>query len=177
MVACLQLAAEQLAKRSHYDFGMRAAVAVLNTAKHYFLYRAGVTEECSGKEPDKLVSEEKAQRVEAMTLCKALRVTNLPKLHPNDQIVFEEILRDVFDEDDLAAAEQSQPLKPFLIKAARDLLLEPSEEFLAKALQVSRPRHCLRRIVNFALNSSLSCGAVCHCCSSRMPPLPHVPCP
>ena len=138
MVTCLQLASEQLARRSHYDFGMRAAVAVLNTAKHLFLEQLKPSTE-NAPSPAKtgcFQNEESPTRLEAKTLCKALRLTNIPKLHPTDKLIFEEILKDVFDEGDLAAAESEESLRLFLREAAEQLLLEPSEELLAKSLQV-----------------------------------------
>ncbi|CDI74192.1 hypothetical protein EPH_0001780 [Eimeria praecox] len=138
MVTCLQLASEQLARRGHYDFGMRAAVAVLNTAKHLFLQqlKPSAVVASSPSKNSCFHSDEAGARLEAMTLCKALRLTNVPKLHPTDKLIFEEILKDVFDESDLAAAESDQSLRPFLKEAAEQLLLEPSEELITKSLQV-----------------------------------------
>lgn len=148
MVTCLQLASEQLARRGHYDFGMRAAVAVLNTAKHIFLQQLNPLAEPvpSPSKSDSFKCEEEATRLEAMTVCKALRLTNIPKLHPTDKLIFEEILKDVFDESDLAAADSEQSLRPFLKEAAEKLLLEPSEELLTTSLQVRwAAKKCLER--------------------------------
>lgn len=141
MVACLKLASEQLAQRSHYHFGMRAAVAVLKTAQHLFLCSAGKEAERPLPCTNDWQRQQEAKRHEAMTLCRALRITTTPKLHPTDQVVFEEILKDVFDEGDLSAAEPHQALKPFLVQAAKQLLVEPSENFLTKALQASCRAH------------------------------------
>lgn len=170
MVTCLELASEQLARRSHYDFGMRAAVAVLNTAKHLFRHQPEATAVREASPVDcHSQSAEEATRHEAVTLCKALRLTNVPKLHPTDQLTFEEILRDVFDEGDLGAAEMQQHLRPFLVEAATQLLLDPSEEFLKKSLQVrwGVEEHCnsimqlqLLATIFFSLHYSYAIPAV-----------------
>ncbi|KAL8453543.1 hypothetical protein Emed_000820 [Eimeria media] len=128
MVTCLRLASEQLSRCSHYDFGMRAAVAVLSTAKRLFL-------ECL-KEPKQSNWQEESTRRESRTICKALRSANLPKLLPADQLAFEEILKDIFEEEDLVDPECQQSLEPFLVQAAKELKVEPSESFVYKALQI-----------------------------------------
>lgn len=136
MITCLQLASEQLSQRSHYDFGMRTAVAVLNIARRLFVESSPSKEAQGVTDASALQRQEEGRRLEVMTLCQALRLANLPKLHPTDQRAFEEILRDVFDEDDLKASETQPLLRPFLVKAAKELCLEPSEGFLEKSLQV-----------------------------------------
>ncbi|OEH75810.1 hypothetical protein cyc_05031 [Cyclospora cayetanensis] len=137
MTNCLHLASEQLERRSHYDFGMRAVVAVLNTAGHLCLHCArAVSESVSKSVRDGLGQGVERQRFEAMVLCKALQLTNIPKLHPTDQIVFDEILQDVFNDGDIAKGETHHSLEPFLKNAARQLMLEPSKKFIEKTLQV-----------------------------------------
>ena len=115
---------------------MRTAVAVLSAAKRTFLNRF---EERLKAHQDPLCAQQNEVheiRQEALALCKALRLTNLPKLHPSDKVVFEEIMKDVFDDEDVAAADQNHSVRPFLVEAAERLCLEPSEEFVTKALQV-----------------------------------------
>ncbi|KAL8274807.1 hypothetical protein Esti_001282 [Eimeria stiedai] len=130
MVTCLRLASEQLSSCSHYDFGMRAAVAVLSTAKRLFPEGFRTADE---KQSD---WQQETTRQEARTICKALRSANIPKLLPADQRGFEEILKDFFEKDDLVDPECQNPLEPFLIQAASSLKVEASKTFVSKALQV-----------------------------------------
>ncbi|KAL8431229.1 hypothetical protein ACSSS7_005428 [Eimeria intestinalis] len=130
MVTCLRLASEQLSPCSHYDFGMRAAVAVLSTAKRLFL-------ECSKtSDAEHSDCQQEAARQESRTICKALRSVNIPKLLPADQLAFEEVLKDIFEEEDLVDPEPRKTVEPFLLQAAGALKVEPSDSFVSKALQV-----------------------------------------
>ncbi|KAL8430370.1 hypothetical protein Efla_001135 [Eimeria flavescens] len=136
MVACLQLASEQLSNHSHYDFGMRAAVAVLNTARRLFCQRSRAMELDSSTVLSESEREEKAKQNEVLTICRALRSANIPKLLPADQLAFDEILKDIFEEGNLKDTGSQHPLKPFLATAATALTFEPSDSFIAKGIQV-----------------------------------------
>lgn len=148
VVLCLRLSAEQLSESSHYDFGLRSAVAVLAVARQMRLQisaagKGAEKEESSSaskKEPssvDDSVSPE-TRRSEARVVCRALRVSTQPKLKPRDCQLFEEILRDLFSPEEIEAEEvdNSAAMRLCLSQAAAELGLDATSLFVEKGIQV-----------------------------------------
>lgn len=72
IVTCLKLCNEQLSPQEHYDFGMRALKAVLNTAKDLF------------------------DDSEEVVILTSLVFVNEPKFTQNDLLLFQGIITDLF---------------------------------------------------------------------------------
>lgn len=115
MVATFRLSSEQLSSQDHYDFGMRA----LNTV----IASAGLL-----KREDPTLDEE-------VLLLRALRDSNLPKFLPNDVILFDGIISDLFPGTKIPDVDYGALIKQ-IEESCKHFSLQPTDVFLKKVIQL-----------------------------------------
>mmetsp|Transcript_7015 Transcript_7015/g.26224 ORF Transcript_7015/g.26224 Transcript_7015/m.26224 type:complete len:4128 (-) Transcript_7015:64-12447(-) len=115
MVATFRLSSEQLSSQDHYDFGMRA----LNTV----IAAAGLL-----KREDPTLDEE-------ILLLRALRDSNLPKFLPNDVILFDGIISDLFPGTKIPEIDYGALIKQ-IEESCKFFSLQATDVFMKKCIQL-----------------------------------------
>ena len=124
MVYLYKLSSEQLSKQKHYDFGMRAVKSVLVMAGS--LRRKVPKEEEESKDPVEL---------EAETLLKAMRDSNVPKFLTQDLPLFSGIIQDLFPGKNVPL-DPHEEVKRAIFKEMEDKNLQKPDSFILKIIQL-----------------------------------------
>ena len=121
IVATYRLCSEQLSSQSHYDYGMRAVIAVLTAAAQ--------------------LKQQLPEENEEVLILRAIYDVNLPKFVANDIQLFKWIISDLFP---LSKAEQGDytALLECISLALNKFKLQPVEKFLEKVLQLYETINC-----------------------------------
>ncbi|PNH05107.1 Dynein heavy chain 7, axonemal [Tetrabaena socialis] len=122
LVQTYRLCSEQLSRQDHYDYGMRAVMAVLRAA-------GNLKQRNAGRNADSDMNSE------PVLMLRAITDVNLPKFLDEDVPLFKGILSDLFpgivlpamNYDDLTAALES---------SAKAMNLQPLPSFIEKAIQL-----------------------------------------
>ena len=115
IVATYKLCSEQLSSQRHYDYGMRAVMAVLRAA--------GNAKRQSPDEPEDRV------------MLQTIRDVNLPKFLSIDVPLFNGIVSDLFPGVELQVQERPA-MRAALLAACKAFSLEPKTEFLTKVIEI-----------------------------------------
>ena len=117
IVATYKLCSEQLSSQDHYDYGMRAVIAVLRAASQ--------------------LKQVERETPEDVLITRAIVDVNLPKFLSQDVPLFQGIVHDLFPHVDEAAAITTKPeLVDAVELACRALELQPKPGFVHKIVQV-----------------------------------------
>ncbi len=123
IVATYRLCSEQLSSQSHYDYGMRAVIAVLTAA---------------GQLKRKYPGEE-----EALLTLRAIHDVNLPKFVAGDIQLFKWIISDLFPGVYIASEQELYgELMVCINQALEKLKLQPVERFIEKVIQLYETINC-----------------------------------
>ncbi|KAK3287738.1 hypothetical protein CYMTET_4767 [Cymbomonas tetramitiformis] len=115
LVATYRLCSEQLSSQGHYDYGMRAVMAVLRSAGQ--------------------LKQRFAHLDEFVLMYRAITDVNLPKFLSPDVPLFEAIMQDLFAGVTLPPSDNDH-LVTSLEEACQEHKLQPVPAFIAKSLQV-----------------------------------------
>ncbi|GFR46074.1 hypothetical protein Agub_g7539 [Astrephomene gubernaculifera] len=136
IVACYKLCSEQLSSQDHYDYGMRAVMAVLRAAGN--LKRtatASASTTSTAAIPAKELSQEEQETEELQLILRSIVDVNLCKFLSHDVPLFNGIVSDLFPGISLPRTNYG-PLAAALRSACEDANLQPTEYFLLKATQL-----------------------------------------
>ncbi|GLC77190.1 hypothetical protein PLESTF_001896200 [Pleodorina starrii] len=122
LVQTYRLCSEQLSRQDHYDYGMRAVMAVLRAAGNLKRRYSG---------PDKSSDAYS----EPVLMLRAITEVNLPKFLDEDVPLFRGILSDLFPGVSLPAIDYGN-LTDALTSNAQRLNLQPLPSFIEKAIQL-----------------------------------------
>jgi len=123
IVATYRLCSEQLSSQSHYDYGMRAVIAVLTAAAQ-------------------LKQQYLEENEEVLTL-RAINDVNLPKFLAGDIQLFKWIINDLFPESSIAPKEEVyKDLIECIFESMGKLKLQPVEKLVEKILQLYETINC-----------------------------------
>ncbi|EFJ49499.1 flagellar inner dynein arm heavy chain 11 [Volvox carteri f. nagariensis] len=120
LVQTYRLCSEQLSRQDHYDYGMRAVMAVLRAAGNLKRRYAGHSGDTYG---------------EPILMLRAITEVNLPKFLDEDVPLFKGILSDLFPGVSLPAVDYGE-MTEALTRNARALNLQPLPSFIEKAIQL-----------------------------------------
>ncbi|PNG99654.1 Dynein heavy chain 7, axonemal, partial [Tetrabaena socialis] len=129
IVAAYKLCSEQLSSQDHYDYGMRAVMAVLRAAGN--LKRRSV----APVDAEEHSSPEQQEAEELTLVLRALVDVNAPKFLSHDLPLFNGIVADLFPGVDLSPPDYG-PLAAALRTACASANLQPTQYFLTKATQL-----------------------------------------
>lgn len=121
LVELHKLSAEQLSHAEHYDFGVRTTKSIVSLAK-------------SLKRQSDTLSE-------TQVILKAILEVNLPKLIPDDSILFKEICAQIFPTDvnvDVTATTKTSSIDIYIKECLEKRGLEPHAYFIEKIQQIYR---------------------------------------
>ncbi|KXZ43278.1 hypothetical protein GPECTOR_96g744 [Gonium pectorale] len=122
LVQTYRLCSEQLSRQDHYDYGMRAVMAVLRAAGNLKRrYSGGNTDTDVYSEP--------------VLMLRAIMEVNLPKFLDEDVPLFKGILSDLFPGVNLPASKYDH-LSAALTANAKAMNLQPLPSFIEKAIQL-----------------------------------------
>ena len=115
IVATYKLCSEQLSSQDHYDYGMRAVIAVLRAAS--------VQKQLSRDEPEEVL------------VLRAIVDVNLPKFLSPDIPLFKSIVHDLFPRVTPSSKRPGELLQA-ITDACKQLQLQPKPEFVDKVVQL-----------------------------------------
>ncbi|GIL46228.1 hypothetical protein Vafri_3260 [Volvox africanus] len=124
LVQTYRLCSEQLSRQDHYDYGMRAVMAVLRAAGNLKRRYSG---------PDNSGGGDKYS--EPILMLRAITEVNLPKFLDEDVPLFKGILSDLFPGVSLPSVDYAE-LTEALSSNARKVNLQPLPAFIEKAIQL-----------------------------------------
>lgn len=97
IVLLFSLCKDQLSNQTHYDFGLRALKAVLRSAGRLKRdVQSDKNGNCENEDVSNIISTEELRISEQDLLLRSLQGTIIPKLVPEDVILFESLLQSVF---------------------------------------------------------------------------------
>jgi len=143
IVATYRLCSEQLSSQCHYDYGMRAVIAVLTAAG-----------QLKRQLPD--------EKEELLTL-RAIYDVNLPKFVAGDIQLFKWIISDLFPGSSMPSEQERQKeLLSSINITLEKLKLQPVERFIEKTIQLYETINCRHglMIVGEALSGKSTCYKV-----------------
>ncbi|GIL64289.1 hypothetical protein Vafri_18269 [Volvox africanus] len=129
IVACYKLCSEQLSSQDHYDYGMRAVMAVLRAAGNLKRTCAPSPESAAAMTPEQQETEELA------LVLRSIVDVNLCKFLSHDVPLFNGIVSDLFPGISLPRTDYG-PLVEALRSACASANLQPTEYFMLKATQL-----------------------------------------
>jgi dynein heavy chain len=124
IVQCYKLCSEQLSSQKHYDYGMRAVMAVLRAAANLKL-----------ADSSQALDTGKPTTDEDVLMLRAILDVNLAKFLSHDIPLFNGIVSDLFPGVVIPAADRADMDKAIRLGCA-DLGLQPSAPFVKKIMQI-----------------------------------------
>ena len=124
-----ELAKQQMSQQPHYDWGLRAVKAVLNSAGSIF--------QAKKKEQTEEIGRDKILEIEQQAIIGAVIDAVIPKLIQSDVMAFYALLANIFPGVSLEPVENLE-YKECVLKSIKSMGLIPTELFVQKIMQIYR---------------------------------------